>query len=109
MQFMSLICFYIYKKWKCFGGKIIMVWELRSSFNFQEGNDVCHPEITENISKFSTQEIQSLKTKINFYINHFSLLAKKDSEPARLRIGFLSKLNALLEKEILDRRSRYFI
>lgn len=86
-----------------------MIWELHSDFNFQNERLKDHAEVSENLSKISTQEIECLKNKINFYLKHFSLVQKKDSEPAQLRINFLTKLYSVLENEILNRRNRLFI
>ncbi len=50
----------------------------------------------------STKELQNMKKKVDFYVDHYSTIKKcrKDNISYQDKINFLSNLNRILEKEM---------
>lgn len=79
----------------------MMNWKSEFEFtNKQTQVEVC------SMTNFSTEEIKSLKNRINFYIVHYSIIIKKlPAKEATLKLENLKKLLYLMDKEINKRIS----
>ncbi len=55
--------------------------------------------------EISTQELQSLKKKVDFYMDHYTLVKKnrEDNITYEDKLNFLSNLNQVLDTEINSR------
>jgi len=57
--------------------------------------------VKNNLSNISNLEIQSIKKRVDFYVNHYKISTKKAiSESKTLQLDFLLNLNHILESEI---------
>jgi len=57
-----------------------------------------------NVSNISNNEIQSIKKRIDFYVQHYKISTKKmSSESKKRQLDFLINLNFVLENEINQR------
>ena len=89
-----------------------MIWELKENLDIIEDNNDIYSEcvLKENLSKVPTCEIQNLRNRINFYLAHFTILAKTtNSEVSERRISQLKKLNMILDNEIQYRQNKIYI
>jgi len=52
--------------------------------------------------EISTKELQSLKKKVNFYVDHYTLIKKnrENTIPYEDKLNFLFNLNKVLDTEI---------
>jgi len=58
-----------------------------------------------NLSNISNLEIQSIKKRVDFYVNHYKISTQKTaSESKVLQLDFLLNLNHILENEIQERK-----
>jgi hypothetical protein len=61
----------------------------------------------EHLDKISFEEIREVKNRVNFYLTHLKIIAKKNnSVSTEKQLSFLKKLNGLLDNEICKRRER---
>ena len=60
--------------------------------------------VKNNLSKIPNTEIQSIKKRVDFYVNHYKISIKKiNSESREMQLHFLLNLNNILETEIRQR------
>jgi len=58
-----------------------------------------------NFSNVSDMEIQSIKKRVDFYINHFKISAKNMPDNAKSQqLDFLINLNFMIESEMNERQ-----
>jgi hypothetical protein len=58
----------------------------------------------DNLSNISDSEIQSIKKRVEFYVNHFKISTKRlNSEAKEKQIEFLENLDYVLQSEINGR------
>jgi len=61
--------------------------------------------VKNNLSNISNLEIQSIKKRVDFYVNHYKISTQKTaSESKVLQLDFLLNLNHILENEIQERK-----
>jgi len=61
--------------------------------------------VKNNLSNISNLEIQSIKKRVDFYVNHYKISTQKTaSESKVLQLDFLLNLNHILESEIQERK-----
>ena len=60
--------------------------------------------VKNNLSKIPNTEIQNIKKRVDFYVNHYKISIKRiNSESKELQLHFLLNLNNILETEIRER------
>ncbi|MEI8390311.1 MAG: hypothetical protein WCG23_10565 [bacterium] len=61
--------------------------------------------VKSNLSNISNIEIQSIKKRVDFYVNHYKISTKRiNSESKARQLDFLLNLNNILENEIEERK-----
>ena len=61
--------------------------------------------VKSNLSNIPNIEIQSIKKRVDFYVNHYKISTKRiNSESKSRQLDFLLNLNNILETEIEERK-----
>ena len=81
-----------------------MIW--RAEFDHASANESRIEHITRTIfSDVSTNEIKSLFNRVNFYLEHFTIISRKRlSEAVDNKVNYLKNLNKALKQEIEHRQ-----
>jgi len=76
--------------------------------NYADNETYIASLLKSNLASITDSEIQSIKKRVEFYVNHFTISTKKmHSEAKERQLEFLMNLNNLLESEIEDRNVSY--
>lgn len=89
-----------------------MIWEWKSNFDFSDESRDKDPDcpIGEILSKVSINEIQNIQSRINFYLTHFMILARRtNSESSDAKINYLKKLSSIFDDEIQKRQNKIYL
>ncbi|GEM_PF-4218343 len=72
--------------------------------NYTDSNTYPINLVKSNLTEISIREIQSIKKRIDFYINHYKISTKAISSiSSESKLVFLLNINNMLENEIKNR------
>ena len=85
-----------------------MEFNYSSEFNFDSSSipsNNIEQLVSQNLSTVSTSEIKSFCNRVNFYLEHFSIINKKHKTASSdNKVHFLKKLSEVLKNEV-DKRT----
>ncbi|OGH96450.1 MAG: hypothetical protein A2039_01240 [Candidatus Melainabacteria bacterium GWA2_34_9] len=74
--------------------------------NYLDSGNYTASLVKNNLSNIPNTEIQSIKKRVDFYVNHYKISTQKTaSESKVLQLDFLLNLNHILENEIQERKA----
>ena len=70
------------------------------------GSEIYNEGLLKNsLENITEEEINNIKKRINFYVNHFKISNKKKADEAKAKqLEFLLDLNTVLENELEERQ-----
>ncbi len=81
-------------------------YEHKFSFESPMKNTVPDKLISQNLSSVSTSDIQSFFNRINFYLEHFSIVNKRSKTQANeTKVNLLKNLQSVLKSEMENRQN----
>lgn len=73
--------------------------------NYLDSGNYTASLVKNNLSNIPNTEIQSIKKRVDFYVNHFKISTQKTASESKVQqLDFLMNLNFVLENEIKERR-----
>lgn len=76
--------------------------------NYMDSDAYTASLLKDNLSNITDSEIQSIKKRVDFYVNHFKISTKKLQSEAKVKqLEFLETLNNILQCEMQSRSLCY--
>lgn len=73
--------------------------------NYLDSDNYTAGLVKDNLATISDSEINNIKKRINFYVNHFKISTKNSNSEAKARqLEFLLNVNTVLDSELESRQ-----